>query len=122
MIYENNNEYSLCEIYNKGLIESKNNIVIFCHDDIIMERKSWGRRLIKNFEQNNDYGILGVAGTKKLNKSGIWWNEPHKNYGIVNHINKILNTKSYIIKMKTLYFFIKIFFNPIFHYRNKNTI
>ena len=87
LVYENNNEYSLCEIYNKGLIESKNNIVIFCHDDIIMERKSWGRRLIKNFEQNNDYGILGVAGTKKLNKSGIWWNEPHKNYGIVNHIN-----------------------------------
>ena len=32
--YENPGKYSLTELYNKGLNEAKNNIVVFCHDDI----------------------------------------------------------------------------------------
>jgi GT2 family glycosyltransferase len=95
IIYQNDNQYSLSELYNRGLKESKNNLVVFCHDDIIIERKSWGRRLIKNFENNPNYGILGVAGSKLINNTGVWWVEPHKVFGIVNHrqLNNQYTTK-----------------------------
>ena len=36
---------SLTKFYNKGLEESKNDIVVFCHDDIIFNTKNWGKKL-----------------------------------------------------------------------------
>ena len=38
-MYENPNGVSLTKIYNKGLSESTNDIVVFCHDDIIFNKK-----------------------------------------------------------------------------------
>jgi hypothetical protein len=61
--YINNGEYSLTELYNKGLDESENNIVIFCHDDIIFDTKNWGKKLLKVIDKNPDYGIIGIAGS-----------------------------------------------------------
>lgn len=83
--YVNNGEYSLSEIYNKGLSESKNDIVIFCHDDLIFETNNWGRKITKHFNRNPEYGILGVAGTKYLDSNGKWWEVFNNMYGIVNH-------------------------------------
>jgi hypothetical protein len=37
---ENNGEFSLTEVYNKILSMSSNNIVILCHDDIIIEENA----------------------------------------------------------------------------------
>lgn len=83
--YVNNGEYSLTELYNRGLKESKNNIIVFCHDDLIYEEDSkWGRKVIKHFE-NSNYGILGKAGTTSLTESGRWWDEPHLMVGSVYH-------------------------------------
>ena len=42
LTYKNNNEISLSKLYNKGLEESKNNIVVFMHDDIDIEIVSLG--------------------------------------------------------------------------------
>jgi len=70
---ENNNQYSLTEAYNKILDQSSNDIVILCHDDIIIETNNWGNKILKHFKRNSDYGILGKAGTKYLPKSGLWW-------------------------------------------------
>jgi len=82
--YENKGEYSLTEIYKKGLSESKHDIVLFIHDDIIVNTKNWGRKLVKHFNDTN-YGILGVAGTTKLTEDGTWWSSRHDMVGIVNH-------------------------------------
>lgn len=75
---------SLTEVYNEILEESKNDIVVLCHDDIYFETKSWGTKLIEHFE-NSDYGILGVAGTTIIPESGKWWEDQSKMVGIVNH-------------------------------------
>ena len=45
----NDGEMSLTEAYNKGLEESNNDIVVFCHDDIIFDTKNWGRKLTSIF-------------------------------------------------------------------------
>jgi GT2 family glycosyltransferase len=82
---ENNGIMSLTEAYNKGLEQSKNNIVAFIHDDLILP-KGWGKNMLSHFNKS-DYGILGVAGTTNLPESGRWWEDNTKMVGIVKHSN-----------------------------------
>ncbi len=83
--YKNNGEYSLTEIYNKGLKESKYDIVVFMHHDIYFDTKNWGNKILNHFKRNKDYGILGLAGTTNMPKSAKWWEDFSKMKGIVNH-------------------------------------
>jgi hypothetical protein len=83
--YQNNNEFSLTEIYNRGISESIYDIVVCCHNDIIFETKNWGKKLIKLHQKNTDYGILGVAGSREIPKSGMWWENPNHMFGQVYH-------------------------------------
>lgn len=80
----NNGEKSLSQVYNEILDESKTDIVVLCHDDIYFDTSSWYNKLMKHFDKT-DYGILGVAGTSSIPKSGKWWEERKKMVGIVNH-------------------------------------
>lgn len=88
LIYENQGTMSLTEVYNKGLAESKNHIVVFMHDDIEILTKNWGQKLINHYKFS-DYGILGVAGTRSLDESGVWWNKRETLYGCVSHTDGI---------------------------------
>lgn len=83
-----NNGESLTTSYNRGLKQAKNNIVVFCHDDLVVETKQWGEKLLKLFKRNEQYGILGVAGTKHMPASGKWWENPKKMYGRVAHTHE----------------------------------
>ena len=87
--YVNQGEFSLTELYNRGLKESKYDIVIFIHDDIIFNHNHWGQVLLKQF-QSTDYGILGIAGTTDLdfendNIAGSWWFVHNRRVGKVKH-------------------------------------
>lgn len=88
--YENHNEYSLPKVYNKAIIEHNNDnaIMIFCHNDIQIKTNKWGKILLNKFNYN-DYQIIGVAGSKYLSDSGIWWDDKSKMFGIVEHTNGI---------------------------------
>lgn len=70
--YQNNNQYTLSEIYNRGISESINNIIVCCHNDIKLE-KNWGKKLLKDFENNPNYAIIGKAGSCYFPESGIYW-------------------------------------------------
>jgi glycosyltransferase involved in cell wall biosynthesis len=83
-----NNGESLTKAYNRGLKEAKNNIVVFSHDDLTVETKQWGTKLIKQFEKNPEYAIIGVAGSKNMPVSGRWWENPKKMYGRVAHTHE----------------------------------
>ena len=82
---ENNGQFSLPEVYNKILNDSKNDIVILCHDDIYFDSKNWGQKILNHFKRTPDYGILGLAGTTHMPKSAKWWEDFSKMRGIVNH-------------------------------------
>jgi glycosyltransferase involved in cell wall biosynthesis len=88
LYYENKNEFSLTEIYNRGLKEAKNNIIVFLHRDISIETKQWGNKLVKLFDKNPEYGIIGVAGSKNMPASGQWWENRSKMYGRVAHTHE----------------------------------
>lgn len=75
--YLNNNEYPLSVLYNKGINESTYDIVVCCHNDIKLE-KGWGKKLLEDFNNNPDYGIIGKAGSCYFPKSGIYWERLHQ--------------------------------------------
>tara|TARA_R100001163_G_C5054010_1_gene190570 strand:- start:588 stop:1685 length:1098 start_codon:yes stop_codon:yes gene_type:complete len=83
--FENQGKYSLNEVYNMGLEKSSNDIVIFCHDDLKFDTRNWGRKMLKNFSKNPEFGIIGVAGTRYLSESGRWWEDFSKMHGAVYH-------------------------------------
>jgi len=70
--YQNNNQYSLAEIYNKGIEESTYNILVCCHNDISLE-KNWGKKLLEDFSNNPTFGIIGKAGSCYFPESGVYW-------------------------------------------------
>jgi GT2 family glycosyltransferase len=70
--FQNNNQYSLAEVYNLGISHSKNNIVVCCHNDIKLEN-NWGKKLLDDFENNPDFGIIGKAGSCYFPESGVYW-------------------------------------------------
>ena len=80
-----NNGESLTTSYNRGLSMANNDIVVFCHDDLTIETSQWGKKLLKTFERNSEFGIIGVAGTKFLSSSGKWWEDAKKMFGRVAH-------------------------------------
>lgn len=81
----NNGEKSLSQVYNEIIDESTNDILVLCHDDIYFDTNRWGKKLLKSFENHLDYGILGVAGSTYMPKSGQWWEDRSKMFGVVNH-------------------------------------
>jgi len=81
--YQNNNQYSLAQIYNSGITESNYDIVVCCHNDIKLE-KGWGKKLLRDFEENLDFGILGKAGSCYFPKSGVYWENMHNT--MVGHV------------------------------------
>ncbi len=70
--YINHNQFSLSELYNKGISESKNDIMVCCHNDIKLE-SGWGKKLLKDFNDNPDFGIIGKAGSCYFPESGVYW-------------------------------------------------
>lgn len=82
--YENDGVSSLPEVYNDGLKDSIFDIVVFMHDDLILETTNVTKKLLKLFDTHPDYGIIGVAGTDNL-ISGVWWQDRASMYGQVRH-------------------------------------
>jgi hypothetical protein len=87
LMYENNGEMSLTQVYNKGLRESVNDIVVFMHDDLILETSNMTPKIVKLFEKHPEYGIIGIAGTNNL-LSGMWWQSRENMFGVVGHIHE----------------------------------
>jgi GT2 family glycosyltransferase len=83
--YINDGEFGLTELYNRALKETTNNIVVFCHDDIIFDTKNWGTKLLRVMKKNPEFGIVGIAGSREVPVSGQWWENPSHMYGQVYH-------------------------------------
>jgi len=70
--YQNNNQYSLAQVYNSGITESIYNIIVCCHNDIRLE-KNWGKKLIQDFSDNSEFTIIGKAGSCYFPESAVYW-------------------------------------------------
>jgi GT2 family glycosyltransferase len=68
----NHNTHSLSQVYNYGIEQSKFDIVVCCHNDIHLE-KGWGKKLLSDFSDNPEFGIIGKAGSCYFPESGVYW-------------------------------------------------
>ena len=75
--YVNHNQFSLAEVYNSGITESIFDIIVCCHNDIKLS-KNWGKKLLDDFKNNQDFGIIGKAGSCYFPESGVYWEEIHR--------------------------------------------
>lgn len=79
-----NNGISLTSVYNQILEQVQEDRVVFIHDDAEPITAGWARTLYRIFENNPEYGIVGVAGSKDFDSDGAWWIYKNK-YGSVFH-------------------------------------
>ena len=77
---------SLSKIYGDMVASEdvKENIIVFIHDDIEFLRKGWGKEILRLFNEHDDYGIIGVAGSAQFDAGAAWWNY-EKKFGQVLH-------------------------------------
>ena len=56
---------SLSKIYADMTVNEdiETNIIIYIHDDVEFLRKGWGSEILRLFNEHEDYGIIGVAGS-----------------------------------------------------------
>jgi len=64
---------SMAEGYNRAMKQSDAKYKVYLHQDVFIINKQFIFDLLAIFNQNTKIGILGVCGTKKLPKNGIWW-------------------------------------------------
>ena len=64
--------------------EIDTNIIVFIHDDVEFLKKGWGKEIIRLFNENKKFGIIGVAGSAQFDENAAWWNY-EKKYGQVLH-------------------------------------
>jgi hypothetical protein len=76
----------LSQIYQSALSQAETEIIIFMHDDIEFLKNNWGKEIIRMFNEHQDYGIIGVAGSAEFDANAAWWNYS-KIYGQVLHRN-----------------------------------
>lgn len=70
---ENNNQMSIGEAYNKGMAMSKFEILCFCHEDVLFHEKNWGKTLLNIFKNNENVGVVGIAGNKTYGNLPVTW-------------------------------------------------
>ena len=77
---------SLSKIYADMFVnkEIDSDIIVFIHDDIEFLKKGWGAEVLRLFNEHEEYGIIGVAGSAQFDERGAWWNYDKK-YGQVLH-------------------------------------
>lgn len=84
--YNPNGEMSLTEIYNRSLNNGECDYYVFMHDDIEFMRFGWGAEIVRMFNEHEDYGIIGVAGSGEFDTNAAWWQYKDL-YGQVMHKN-----------------------------------
>lgn len=86
----NPNGVSLSKVYADIIDNNFNmdtNVIVFVHDDIEFLRNGWGKEILRLFNENKDYGIIGVAGSAEFDSNAAWWNYKQI-YGQVLHRNE----------------------------------
>lgn len=78
--------YGICKAYNLGAAQAKYQFLCFLHEDILIKSTNWGADIIQFFEQNENVGIIGVAGSVyKSSAPSVWAQGLHG----TDHVNLI---------------------------------
>ena len=75
---------SMCAGYEKGRCSTNAKYKVYLHQDVLLIRKDFIQQILWRFRENNEVGMIGLAGCKKLPASCKWW-EAEEKYGKIAH-------------------------------------
>ncbi|SDE48746.1 glycosyltransferase [Sporomusa acidovorans] len=80
----------ITKAYNSAMRSSEAKYKIYMHQDVFIINKDFILNVIELFANQQDLGMIGVAGSEKIPPNGIWW-EAKCNYGKVydSHTGKM---------------------------------
>ena len=91
-------QYSIFQAYNLGVARSKYDLLCFMHEDITVKTETWGVKLESIFRENEQLGLVGVAGSSYKTKMPSHWSFPDalNKTGYINIIQHYSNSTSII--------------------------
>lgn len=93
VIDNSENLYSIFEAYNLGIEKSNGKYLCLMHDDIFIHTDGWGNAINRIFSEDQEIGLIGVAGTKIKTKAPSAWWDCLENQRIINIIQHFKNGK-----------------------------
>lgn len=69
--------FKACEIIKKENVASYDDLVVFCHEDVNILDMEFQQKIEYVFNQRSDIGILGVVGSKSIDKSNLKFDVGH---------------------------------------------
>ncbi len=73
VIDNSGNDSSIFQAYNEGVKHSKGEILCFVHEDVLFRSKDWGATIEKQFNNDEQIGVIGFAGTHFLPDTPMYW-------------------------------------------------
>lgn len=93
VIDNSESQYSIFEAYNLGIEKSIGDYLCFIHDDIFIHTTGWGNSIHRIFSEDQQIGLIGVAGVKiKTKMPSAWWDCP-EDQKVINIIQHFPNQK-----------------------------
>ncbi|HDR6305994.1 TPA: glycosyltransferase [Bacillus cereus] len=76
------NAKSLTSAYNRAMNSSQAKYKVYIHQDALILNRNFIADLIRIFNEDENLGLLGMVGCKRLPENGVWW-EAKEKYGKV---------------------------------------
>lgn len=73
VIDNSGNDSSIFQAYNEGVKHSKGEILCFVHEDVLFRSKDWGATIEQHFNDDEQIGVIGFAGTHFLPDTPMYW-------------------------------------------------
>ncbi|MDR0304600.1 MAG: glycosyltransferase family protein [Chitinispirillales bacterium] len=70
IVFKNRQEnWGICKVYNHCAEKAKYPYLCFVHEDVFIETKDWGKKIIEFIEKTSDCGVIGFAGGLQAQKN-----------------------------------------------------
>lgn len=79
--------WGLCKVYNHLAASAQFELILFIHEDVLLETMNWGKVLTDWFEKHPDAGMVGLAGASIKSKYSSGWyvgNPAYDRFSIVH--------------------------------------
>ncbi len=94
VIDNSQNQFSIFEAYNLGIKNSHGEYLCFIHDDILFHTMGWGSVINRVFKENNEIGLIGIAGSKMKTRMPSTWSDCEEHFKVFNIIQHYKNGKA----------------------------
>ncbi|MDO9375072.1 MAG: glycosyltransferase [Ferruginibacter sp.] len=64
---------SITQVYNEAAQAARYDICCFVHEDVLFKTKDWGKKLIREFELDDQLGLIGIGGSKYKSELPSGW-------------------------------------------------